>query len=98
MAEERVNIADGSTKLTDVVVDMRVEVDGPVFVYDSNGKPLGSALLSFVHGGIQARLFLDAHNPVAFDLVNEPTRCVFKLHSRIVDGTMDKATLSLDSK
>jgi hypothetical protein len=95
---EKVDVADKDTKLTDVVVDLPLVVDNPVFVYDSQGKPLGSAVLSFVHGGMQARLFLDAHNPVSFDLANEPERCVFKLHARIVDGTVDKATLSLDSK
>ena len=96
--EPPLDVADKNTKLLYITVAMPINVDGPVFVLDSNGKPLGSAVLTFTHGGLQARLFLDPHNPVAFDLANEPDRCTFKLHARIVDGVMDKATLSLDSK
>lgn len=97
MNDER--MGDETTKLTDVEVGMPLTIEpNPVFVYGHNGKVIGSAVLSFVSGGMQARLILDAHNPEAFDLANEPSRCAFSLHARIVNGVMDKASLWLESK
>lgn len=92
-------VADETTKFTDVVIGMPINIEpNPVFVYGSGGKVIGSAVLEFVKGGMQARLILDAHNPEAFDLANEPGRCTFKLMARILNGEMDKASLWLESK
>lgn len=37
-----------------------------------DGKVLGSAMVKFVDGALDAQVFLDAHTPEAFDLEQEP--------------------------
>jgi hypothetical protein len=91
-------ITEENTRLTDIVVGMNLDIRNPVPVYDAAGRPLGSAVLEFVSGGLQARLFLDTHKPEAFDLANDSNRCRFGLSANITDGELRNAGIWLTSK
>jgi hypothetical protein len=98
MSDERI-ITEQNTKLTDIVMDMKVSIINPVPVCSTEtGKFLGTAVLEFVNGGVQARFFLDAHTPEAFDLAQEPDRCRFGLVGALVGGELRRSTVWLSSK
>ena len=68
--------------------DVRFEpvIENPFKVFNDIGQPIGTAVLSFVEGGIKLHFILDSHNPEVFDLEVDPKRV-----SAQVDALLNEA-------
>ncbi len=90
-------VTEQNTKLADITVDLKPEIMNPLLVRDEQDRPIGTAVVQFVSGGLSLRLILDQHTPQAFDLAQEPDRCRFNLRGTLQDGVF-QGTVRLTSK
>ena len=66
-----------------------IKINNPVVVTNDEGRILGSAIITFTEGGIQAEIYLDKNCPETFDLDINPERIKQEIWGQICKDALN---------